>query len=122
MACLPALRQTLVRYIPILRTVVSKYASRMTGADMTARSNGKSNHSESRGNAHMSRRKSHKRFSDEIPMSNLPDQHLYYARSAASRDELSRSGDSSPQSPDVFAAYIKGQDPVYIRADLGNKS
>lgn len=53
-------------------------------------------------------------------MSDLSDQHLNHAR-PVSRDELSRSGDSSPRSPATFAD-VKGLDPVHIKADLGNKA
>lgn len=52
-------------------------------------------------------------------MSNLSNPHLHYAR-AVPHDELSRSGDSTPSSPTTFAD-VKDLDPVYIKADLGNK-
>lgn len=53
-------------------------------------------------------------------MSNLSYQHVDYTR-PTSRDGLSRSGDSSPRSPATLAD-VKGLDPVYLKADLGNKA
>lgn len=55
-------------------------------------------------------------------MSNLSDAHFDHAR-PGSRDEMSRSGDSSSRSPATGTfADVKGLDPVYIKADLGNKA
>lgn len=120
-ACLPALRQTLVRYGPNLRTIVSQYASRASGPEW---SNSKSNnHNNSQGNDNTSRqRRQHRRLSDEIPMSNFSHRISDHDHGHESRDDLSRTDSESPSYQAPSPADIKGQATVYIKPEVGRRA
>lgn len=120
-ACLPAVRQTLVKYGPSLRTIVSNYASRVSVADWTTRSNAKFNNVDSQQHDNPPKqRRQHQRLSDEIPMSVFSHQHVNHARHV-SHDDLSRtdSFNLTSQSPSVS---IKGQGSVHIEADVESQA
>ncbi|KAJ4392170.1 hypothetical protein N0V93_005793 [Gnomoniopsis smithogilvyi] len=120
-ACLPAVRQTLVRYGPSLRTIVSDYASRISVADRTARSNAKSRSADTQDNDQTSsKRRLHQRLSDEIPMSAFSPREVDRARYYG-HDDLS-SPDSTASTFQGSSANAKSQKPIRIEAFLKSKA